>query len=100
MDIGKKIKELRLERSLSMNEVSRLTGLAQSGLSEIENGNRSPSLDTLERIVTTAFNMSLYDFFSNTQLELTPDLNKLLHNAKDLTPEQLDAINNLIKSFK
>ena len=66
MDIGKMIKFHRINQELSMNELSKRSSLAQSGLSEIESGKRQPTFDSLEKIITLGLNMTLSDFFSDT----------------------------------
>jgi len=50
MDVGRKIRAYRKRRGLSLNEVSRLTGIAASTLSAIELDKSSPTLATLMKI--------------------------------------------------
>ncbi len=40
----------RKERSLTQKELSELTGITQTDISKIENGNANPSLATLKRL--------------------------------------------------
>lgn len=49
--IGQKIKEARKEAGMSLNELSRRSGLAKSYLSELERGvKRHPTMGVLEDI--------------------------------------------------
>ncbi len=57
--IGKAIKELRLLRCLSLNDIAKKTGLNKSYLSTIENEKREPSLHSLAQI-SKAINVPLY----------------------------------------
>lgn len=49
--IGKRIRILRLERSLTQSDIEEATGISRSHLSKIESGKvANPGLDTLEKI--------------------------------------------------
>jgi transcriptional regulator with XRE-family HTH domain len=50
MNIGLTIKRLRKERGLNQEEFGVITGLSQTSLSLIENGNTTPNRSTLKRI--------------------------------------------------
>lgn len=49
-DVGAKIRAFRMRKKLSLNELSRLTGIAASNLSSMELGKSSPTLSTLVKI--------------------------------------------------
>jgi transcriptional regulator with XRE-family HTH domain len=49
--VGKRLKELRNERGISIRELSRLSGLSANALSMIERDLTSPSVSTLYRLV-------------------------------------------------
>lgn len=48
--IGIRIKERRTELQLKQNDIKNLVGISSGNLSEIENGNRTPSMITLYRL--------------------------------------------------
>ena len=50
VDLGQRLKRMRLDNGWTLEEVSRLTGVARSTLSKIENGQMSPTYDVLQRI--------------------------------------------------
>ncbi|MDF2646852.1 MAG: helix-turn-helix transcriptional regulator [Paenibacillus sp.] len=50
MNIGSKIRALRLDRGMTTPQVAAIAGVTQSTISEIENDNRSPQVNTLEKI--------------------------------------------------
>lgn len=50
MNIGKAIRELRLEKQLNQRELAGLCGLTQTALSQIESGSKRPNAGTLNKI--------------------------------------------------
>lgn len=60
--IGREVRGFRQQQNLTVSEISRLTGLSVGMLSKIENGNTSPSLNTLQ-LLANALNVSLTSFF-------------------------------------
>jgi len=50
IDIGPKIKEIRLKKRLRLKDVAKATGLSVSLISKVENNNTSPSLSTLIKL--------------------------------------------------
>lgn len=65
---GAFIRKVREARSLTQRELAEVSGIAQSNISAIESGRRSPSADTLNRLVVacgfelsaTAGNRTIY----------------------------------------
>ncbi len=60
--LGAKIRKLRQRRNLTLREVSELSGLSKSLLSQIENETSAPPISTLIRIAT-ALGVKISDFF-------------------------------------
>ncbi len=50
VDVGRRIREIRTEREISIRSLAELSGLNVNTLSLIENGKTSPSVSTLQRI--------------------------------------------------
>ena len=50
MDIGKRLRELRVAKGFSQGDIEHRTGLLRCYLSRVENGHTVPSLETLERM--------------------------------------------------
>lgn len=68
MDLGKRLKELRLEASLSAKELSVLSGVTRSLISELETGKRqSTSIDTIAKLAK-ALQVSPAYFFETEQM--------------------------------
>ncbi|MGC7872690.1 helix-turn-helix domain-containing protein [Desulfosporosinus sp. SYSU MS00001] len=60
--ISKQLKQVRLEKQLTLDELAKRTGFTKSLLSKIENNKVSPPLSTLMRI-TRALDVSLSELF-------------------------------------
>ncbi len=56
--IVKAILQARAEKAFTQKDLSAATGITQSDISKLENGNANPSLRTLKKIAA-AFNMQL-----------------------------------------
>ncbi len=48
--IGTRVKQLRQSRDLSLNDLSRLSGVSKAALSQLESGSSNPRIDTLDSI--------------------------------------------------
>ncbi|AEE92483.1 Helix-turn-helix domain protein [Tepidanaerobacter acetatoxydans Re1] len=97
-DIGKRIRQLRESLGLSNRQLAIKAGLSQPVMNRIENGNRKADIETLEKICY-ALGITLIDFFSIDEEEMSPEYLELLKNAKKLSTEQLKILNDIIKNF-
>ncbi len=52
LQLGKRLREIRLSNKLTLEEASRLTGLARSTLSKIENEQISPTFQAVQKLAT------------------------------------------------
>lgn len=62
MVIGRRLRKLREERTLSQGDIEKRTGLLRCYISRVENGHTVPSLETLERLAA-ALEVPLYQLF-------------------------------------
>ncbi|WP_274364768.1 helix-turn-helix domain-containing protein [Paenibacillus thermotolerans] len=83
--IGTKIRKLRRELGLTVDELAKKTGLSQSMVSQIENGLTNPSLDTLWKI-SHCLGVPVFSFFkeiTSSEVKVTKredqKLMKMLH---------------------
>lgn len=58
--VGKRLRQLRLGVGLTQPELGERAGMAAAEISKIENGRRTPTLETLERL-TRALGVSVED---------------------------------------
>ena len=84
MDIGKKIKELRLSNDLTLEELASRSELTKGFLSQVERNLTSPSISTLEDILE-ALGTDLSHFFRQEQ-----EKKIVFHTADFFEDEQED----------
>lgn len=77
--IGNKLKNIRSKRDLSLDELSKLTGVSKAMLGQIERGQSNPTVSTLWKIAT-----GLKVSFSVFIDESSDDLKVI--NQEDITP--------------
>lgn len=118
--IGAKIKEMRLEKKMSQDQLAEKADISKSSLSYIENGTNSPSLKTFEAICN-ALEISPSDLFADdpteaakntireaisddkellefwTILEQREDLQLLFRQTKSLSPSTIRRVIKYIK---
>jgi transcriptional regulator with XRE-family HTH domain len=63
-----RIRELRLDRGLSLSQVAEQTGLSIAMLSQVERGLSDPSLESLRRLAQ-AFEVPMFDLFRSNGAE-------------------------------
>ncbi len=86
MDIGNRIRQLRVKNGLTLEELASRCELTKGFLSQLERNLNSPSIATLEDI-TEALGSSLSDFFKEETLE------KIVFKEEDVfVDEQEDSV--------
>lgn len=97
MDIGHRIACLRNQAGLTGSALASRVGLDQSQICKIEKGVCNPSISTLRKICD-ALGTSLPEFFSGENTgEIPPHLQRLLLQAKQLSPEEVQQLCNLLE---
>ncbi|APT73599.1 cupin [Thermosipho melanesiensis] len=91
MKLGSKIRTLRVARGYTQEELADRCDLSRSFISQLENDQVSPSIDTLERILRV-LGSDLKTFFSNDKRQ-----EKIVFKVKDRVPMYLDELG--IKGF-
>ena len=61
-DYGKKLRQFRMAKGLSQEQLSAITDMDRSYISDIERGLRNVSLKNIE-VLAHAFGMEIYQFF-------------------------------------
>lgn len=80
VDIGKRLRDIRTERDLSIRDLAKISGLNVNTLSMIENGKNSPSLESLQRL-SLALEMHITAFFEDST-----SINKIVHYQASQRP--------------
>lgn len=98
MDIGSRIKQIRTLKGLQSIELAEKAGITNVYLSYIENGNKTPTIDTLRKICD-ALHITLAEFFVEDHKIVPAEYKELLENAKVLSPKQLKILNDFLKTL-
>lgn len=98
MNVGARITQLRIIQGISLTNLAKRSGLAQSSLSYIESGKAQPTVETVEKICN-ALSITLPEFFSNDPPVISPDMRRLLNVAHGLTPRQLKLALEVLGEF-
>ncbi|WP_018015119.1 helix-turn-helix domain-containing protein [Teredinibacter turnerae] len=88
--LGERLQAVRKQHGLSQRELARRAEVTNSTLSMIEQGKVSPSVASLEKVLS-AIPMTLQEFFSDT-LEILPPI----YRAADFLSIRKDGTENLI----
>lgn len=100
-DVGKRIKELRLQKGLTGQQLAIELSFSQGFLSGLEQGKKKCSLENLNSICNV-LGCSLSDFFKEEEPTLSLDQQNLLDTYKTLNNKQkkavIDLVNLLAKS--
>lgn len=97
---GERIKELRIERSLSQEKLALNAGITPAYLGLLERGKRNATVVIIEKLCD-ALHVSLADFFSVAD-KCTPVQNEvgiqIMHQISDLSPDEQEAVLQIVKS--
>jgi transcriptional regulator with XRE-family HTH domain len=66
MEIGNKLKQIRLKQGLSLEQLAKKVGVTKSFLSQVEKNKSSPSLASLIKILRV-LNVSMHEFFQENR---------------------------------
>ena len=76
MIIGKRLRQFREQKGLSLRDIEERTGLLTCYISRVENGHTTPALEPLERLAS-ALDIPLYQlFYEADEPPVMPDLSK------------------------
>lgn len=98
MEVGIKIKEYRQLKNLTITALAKLIGASRPYLSDIERGKRTPSFNMLEKI-SVSLGTSSQELLASETSNLPPELRRLIQNAKQLHPDVLENINNMVENI-
>lgn len=91
MDLGDKLKDLRVCKKMTQKELSNRLGVSKSVISSYESGTRFPSYDVLIKIAQI-FNVST-DYLLGLEKKRVLDIS-------DLTNIEIEAIEKIIEAFR
>ncbi len=98
--IGRRIRQLRNDISLSQEQLALKAGIAPSFLGEIERNMKKPSIDSIEKIAT-ALEINLSELFNyNIDTLASSDnfyLDKILIEVRNCSSAEQEALYRLLK---
>lgn len=95
MNIGKRIRNLRNARNMTVTELANKSYISQSYLSDIEAGRTTPSLDKL-MIICDRLGISMSEFFDDG-LDKSEDIIRLMNIAEKLSEQEIEALNYFLE---
>lgn len=101
MSIGARLKELRIKKNQSLQDVADAAGASKAHIWEIERGgSKNPSMELLSKLAEH-FGVSVsYLVGENPPSEQEEELIVLYRDLKDLDEKDRDAIRLLMKRFR
>ncbi|HOJ92361.1 MAG TPA: helix-turn-helix transcriptional regulator [Dictyoglomaceae bacterium] len=96
MNVGNRIRELRKNKNLKLEDLANMTGLSLSYISLVERGLKHPSLKALEKIAD-AFNVPTSFLFTEDKEE---NLEAFLRTNTNLDDDERKMIIQLINSLE
>lgn len=97
VELGKKLRELRVERKLTQKQVAQRLGVTASIISAYENDIRQPSFDSLVKL-SRLYNVST-DYLLGVSSRRTAD-NQHLISLDGLTPAKISLVTQLVSALK
>lgn len=86
MDIGQRLKQIRIDRGLSQRELATRAGLTNGTISLIETDKTSPSVASLKSLLD-AIPISMAEFFGSLEDQDTPKIFYRAHEFTQVAPE-------------
>lgn len=92
MDVGKRLKEIRLSKNISIYKLSHDSEVSESHIRNLERGNKSATVETLEMLINS-LNITMSEFFNEDN-----SISYLTHNEKVLLDYYRTLPNNTAKA--
>lgn len=89
--LGSAIREARIQKHLSQEELAEKVGITPTHMKHIESEHRKPSIDVLYRIVRT-INLSLDDLFFPEESDSQEELRKVERLLRQCNMKQLHVV--------
>lgn len=97
--IGNRIRQLRLQKHLSQEQVALSAGITTAYLGQIERGEKNPTVKLVEKI-SNVLELSLSELFSDQEIEIKridEIIESIVFELKELSAEEKKEMLKLIK---
>ena len=98
MQIGDKLRELRLAKNLSQGDIQKRTGLFRCYTSRVEHGHTVPSIETLEKYAH-ALEIPMYRLFTDEDSVKVAKLRQPKDDSSSWGTKERDAFQTLAKAL-
>lgn len=100
MNIGKRCRELRESKGLSIYRLAELTGLSNTHISDIEREAKTPTFDTLCRLLEP-LDITISEFFNENDsiIYATDDEKELVNCYRRMPPHKAKLLMEVFKTF-
>ena len=100
MDYGKRLKQIRESKQISVYKLAQDVGMSQGHISDLENGRNVPTIDTLKRLLTP-FGITLSEFFNeNSEVSILNEKEKeLVAQFRTLPDDKADLALQLVQAL-
>lgn len=100
MNTHERLQQIMDERGWSMYKLSKESGLSESTIRNLFKRNTTPSIETLS-IICKGFGITLSQFFAEGEMvEMTSELKEIFDEWKYLTPDQKNAIKQMLHAMR
>jgi transcriptional regulator with XRE-family HTH domain len=98
MDVGTRLTRFRESKKISKNKLAQESGVTQGFISQVELGNRLPTLEVLNRICS-ALGLTLSEFFADQAPEVPPEVRRVCDKLQKLTPDKLKILESVLDTW-
>jgi transcriptional regulator with XRE-family HTH domain len=111
VELGDMLRKFRLQRNLTLAELSEKSGVSISFISQVENGKNMPSLETLKALAKALHITIEVLVLTNSispeeeqefllQLKNDPEMKDIWDQIKDMPPQQKAEVARIIRLWK
>ena len=100
MDYGKRLKQIRESKQISVYKLAQDVGMSQGHISDLENGRNVPTIDTLKHLLAP-FGITLSEFFNeNSEVSILNEKEKeLVAQFRTLPDDKADLALQLVQAL-
>lgn len=103
MEIGDRIKAMRKSIGMTQVQLSKITGISQSSISDIENRTNNPSSATLQ-LIASAFGCSIADLVDSNKempdIRIAGPREEVTRMLIELSPDDLQRVRDFVSGIK
>lgn len=98
--LGERLRHLRKQKGLTLNELSELAGVSQPFLSGLENGDKQPRLQTLEGIAI-ALDAPIHLLLDpDVPTDRLAEVADIVRQVAQLSSDQIDTLKQVISTWR